>query len=267
MPERIAVVYFSQTGNTESVARAIARGLESSGAAVDLLRLESTDPATLRQYDFVGIGTPVFYFRLPFNVAWFLKALGGMDGRHAFGFLTDGGHPGNTMRELQRRLARRGLTMVDGYRCLGYDTYPPFIGTNRKAGHPDAAELAAAEAFGRGLAARRDRIQAGAKDLLPVFPRERGRYALLGAVLSKPVVKFMSPRRNVNAQKCTRCGLCAKSCPTQTITLDPTPKFGNRCVWCTWCERVCPVHAIECDWTRMKKRIAKSMEKEEHEVH
>ena len=263
MAERVAVVYFSQTGNTEKVALAIARGLEASGVKADLLRLETTDPAVLRDYGFFGLGAPAFYFKLPFNVAWFLKAMPRMPGKFAFGFLTDGGHPGNAFREMTRRFACRGVTMADAFRCLGVDTYPPFIGTGRQAGHPDAAELAAAETFGRGLVARRDRIRGGASELVPAFPRRFDRFAALGVFLTRPMVALISPIKHVNAAKCTRCGLCVKNCPTANIRLAPlapspsegTPRFGWRCVYCYWCERACPERAIECDWRRMKRRL------------
>ncbi len=258
MAEKVGIVYFSQTGNTESVALAIARGLEASGARADLLRLEATAPAALKTYDFIGFGAPSFYFKLPFNVAWFLRSLRGMEGKFAFAFLTDGGHPGNTFREMKRRLARRGMTMVDAFRCLGFDTYPPFIGQGRQAGHPDEAELSAAEAFGRGLLARRDKIKAGAKELTPAFPRQLDRFGFLGLILTRQIVALISPMKRVNAKKCVRCGLCVKRCPTANIRLDPTPKFGWHCVYCYWCERVCPEDAIECDWTRMKRRLAKT---------
>ena len=258
MAEKVGIVYFSQTGNTENVALAIARGLDASGAKADLLRLESTAPETLAAYDFVGFGAPSFYFKLPFNVAWFLRSMRATEGKFAFGFLTDGGHPGNTFREMKRRLKRRGMTMVDAFRCLGYDTYPPFIGTGRQAGHPDEAELSAAEAFGRGLLARRDKIRAGAKDLIPAFPRQLDRFGLLGLVLTRGIITLMSPLKRVNADKCTRCGLCVKRCPTANIRLAPAPRFGWCCIYCYWCERVCPEGAIECDWTRMKRRLAQT---------
>ncbi len=264
MPETVGVVYFSQTCNTEKVAQAIARGLEASGAKAELLRLESTAPASLARFDFIGLGAPSFYFKLPFNVKWFMKAMPRMDGKHAFGFLTDGGHPGLALSEMKRRFARRGMAMVDAFRCLGVDTYPPFIGTGRQAGHPDKEDLAAAESFGRGLLSRRDRITAGAKELAPHFPFQYDKYATLGRILTRPMVTIISPIKRVNAAKCTKCGLCAKECPTKNIRLAPTPRFAWRCVYCYWCERVCPVHAIECDWTRMKRRLSKTIEDEDH---
>jgi len=257
MAEKVAVVYFSQTGNTERVARAAARGLEATGAAVDLMRLEETDPAVLRDYDLFGLGTPVFYYKLPFNVARFIGAMRGMKGKHAFGFLTHGGHTGNSLLRMQRRLAKKGVVLVDTFKCLGYDTYPPFIGTDRQLGHPDEAELSAAAAFGGGLIERRDRIRSGETGLIPTFRKRKGRWHRLSLLLTRPVVALISPRKRVDAEKCTKCGVCVENCPTGNIRLAPYPKFASKCVYCYWCERVCPEHAIVCDWTRMKKRIEK----------
>ena len=255
MSEKVAVVYFSQTGNTEKVARGIAAGLETAGTSAELMRLERTDPATLRNYDFFGIGTPVFYYKLPYNVAWFIKGLGGMTGKFAFGFLTEGGHAANTFRRMQRRLGRKGVTLVDTFKCLGFDTYPPFLGKDRQAGHPDETELRAAEAFGAGLPGRRDRIRAGATELVPTFEKETGRFARLAVLLTRPMLSVVSPRKHVDRDRCTRCALCVEHCPTGNIRLAPRPRFGWRCVYCYHCERVCPEDAIVCDWTRMTRRV------------
>lgn len=257
MAETVAVVYFSQTGNTEKVAGRIAAGLAASGAETDLLRLEKTDPVVLEKYDFFGLGTPVFYYKLPFNVAWFIGRMRSMHGKFAFGFLTEGGHAANTFLRMQKRLAKKGVTLVNTFKCLGFDTYPPFLGKNRQLGHPDEEELAAAEAFGRALLERRDGIRAGDTSLIPTFIKETGPFQRLSVLLSRPVLFLVSPRKRVNVEKCTECGVCVESCPTANICLAPAPKFSWRCVYCYHCERVCPERAIECDWTTMTRRIEK----------
>jgi flavodoxin/ferredoxin len=264
MAEKIAVVYFSQTGNTGKVAQAIARGLEKSGAQADLMRLEKTDPESLSAYDLVGFGMPVFYYKPPFNVPWFINRMRGMEGKSAFAFLTEGGHASNTFLRLAKQLGLKGMTLVGAFKCLGYDTYPPFIGKDRCLGHPDAQELADAEAFGATLRSKRERIKAGETEHIPVFQKENDRFSRLAVILTRPILYFVSPRKVVNTAKCTRCGECAKNCPTENIDLEPFPKFRRRCIYCYGCERVCPVRAIECDWTRMKKRIEKSYEEKPH---
>ena len=50
-----------------------------------------------------------------------------------------------------------------------------------------------------------------------------------------------------NADVCTRCGLCARECPANNITLDggSLPRWHGKCTMCLSCIHRCPVRAIE----------------------
>ena len=48
---KVAVVYWSGTGNTEAMAKAIEEGAKSAGAEVSLLEVESFKAATAPEYD------------------------------------------------------------------------------------------------------------------------------------------------------------------------------------------------------------------------
>ena len=50
----------------------------------------------------------------------------------------------------------------------------------------------------------------------------------------------------IDKEKCTGCGLCAKLCPTCTITLhDGHPVWEDNCTHCMACITRCPAEAIE----------------------
>jgi flavodoxin short chain len=53
-----AVIYWSRTGNTETMAKAIAIGLRDGGMEVTLLRVNEIDISALRQYDAFAFGCP-----------------------------------------------------------------------------------------------------------------------------------------------------------------------------------------------------------------
>ena len=55
---KIAVVYWSGTGNTEAMASAVARAAKAAGADVELLTAAEFDAGTVGQYDAIAFGCP-----------------------------------------------------------------------------------------------------------------------------------------------------------------------------------------------------------------
>ena len=55
---KIAVVYWSSTGNTEEMAKAVAQGARGAGASCDLLTCDRMDAEKVKQYDALLFGCP-----------------------------------------------------------------------------------------------------------------------------------------------------------------------------------------------------------------
>ena len=55
---RIAVVYWSGTGNTQAMASAVAAGAEKEGAAVSVFTAAEFDTSSVGEYDGVAFGCP-----------------------------------------------------------------------------------------------------------------------------------------------------------------------------------------------------------------
>lgn len=55
---KVAVVYWSATGNTEAMANAVVNGAKGAGAEVDLMTSADFGPDKLDAYDAVGFGCP-----------------------------------------------------------------------------------------------------------------------------------------------------------------------------------------------------------------
>jgi flavodoxin/ferredoxin len=253
-----AIIYFSQTGNTEKVARAIAQGLAEVGPSPQLIRLEEARKVDLSQFDLIGVGTPVFYYKEPFNVKDFLKkGLPPLKGKHAFLFITMGGHPANILSRLAKLIEKKGAAVIGAFQAFGYDTYPPYRGQDRRKGHPTDEELQEAKKFGRDLLGYLERIHSGEKFLFPRFKREYGKFFRLSLILKPPFMRFILPKKTLIQEKCTACGICVQKCPVGNITLGPLPQFGDKCIYCYFCERICPEEAIFCDWSFIKKNLPK----------
>ncbi len=56
--KKIAVVYWSGTGNTQAMAEAVAEGAKAAGAQAELFTVPSFTAEKLAQYDAVGFGCP-----------------------------------------------------------------------------------------------------------------------------------------------------------------------------------------------------------------
>ena len=56
--EKIAVIYWSQGGNTEMMANAVAEGAKAAGADVSLLHVNETDAVSAAGYGKLALGCP-----------------------------------------------------------------------------------------------------------------------------------------------------------------------------------------------------------------
>ena len=71
---KAAVIYWSKTGNTEKVARAIRGSLETAGVEVLFMRTEQAEEVDFYAYDLVCVGFPSYRWHPPKPVDDFLIA-------------------------------------------------------------------------------------------------------------------------------------------------------------------------------------------------
>jgi flavodoxin len=67
------IIYWSKTGNTEKVAKAIKQGLEAMDVQVALKKPEEAENINYFDYDLVCVGTPSYSWHPPEPVTNFLK--------------------------------------------------------------------------------------------------------------------------------------------------------------------------------------------------
>jgi len=61
----IAIVYFSQTGQTRKVAEALATGLRKKKHTVRVSAIQKVDPEDIKKCDLLGVGSPCFESQAP----------------------------------------------------------------------------------------------------------------------------------------------------------------------------------------------------------
>ena len=83
------VVYDSNFGNTEKIARAMALGLGEKGAEIDCLNVDQVDVERLAEYDFIAVGGPTHIISASKPMKEFLERLKAVDLRGLKGFSFD----------------------------------------------------------------------------------------------------------------------------------------------------------------------------------
>lgn len=263
------IVYYSQSGNTRKIARAVARGMGGLVESYDVVPVKGLDPHSLETYDLIGLGTPVWNGGEPPNVRKFLDDLPEQKGRHLFSFNTHGVMPELYFPSMVRKLKAKGFTVIgtkDWYGNCIIQTFPsPYF----TGGHPDEIDMQEAEEFGRVMVDRSRRISQGESDLVPPVPDHVLTPQLLALVEFYRSGHNAHGRLTYNPEKCNypKCHLCVDNCVMQYIDLSQTPRRygseGDACdMWmgCTFCESICPTGAISADWgahfARMKPIFA-----------
>lgn len=268
------VVYYSATGNTRKVARAIHRGIKEVLGDCDIATVKQADPRNMAKYDLITIGGPIWWYRETANLRLFIYNMPQLEGKLCVPFCVHGAAPAGFMFSIVPALKRKGLTIIgyhDWYGSVYQVTHmpKPYI----TDGHPDEVDLREAEDFGREMAKRAGRIAAGETNLIPELPKGPKAPPLWrppGPPMGRPsyAQPMPTPQRTINMEKCLfpECTTCMDNCPMHSIDFSVTPPvFRKSCVapYCSMCNRLCPVGAIEVDEETRQHQVTKviNMEK------
>ncbi len=141
----IIVYYFSETGNTEAVARAIASALNADLVEI-LTGSERVDA------DLAFVGTPTHGFRPAGPVRSFVENNDWAGVRVGL-FCTYSLHPGRTLRWMRERIEARGGEVIGELRIKGEHSFIPVLARGR----PNERDLRRAQEFARTVLRRFER--------------------------------------------------------------------------------------------------------------
>lgn len=236
---KTVIYYFTGTGNTLAVARALAEELGDTKLLP--LRQAIYYGAFSPEADAVGIAFPVHFVTMPSIVREFVNAILFSGSPYIFGLATCGERPGGALYRLQELLEEKGYALSAGFSLMMPEN---FIGPVDLMGDIDRHE--------EKLAAARNRIPeiAAAIREQRVLAPEGTNSALMkfgGRITSTLATSVYNTPRHFHATAvCNRCGVCARICPTRNISVTRDAViWGEDCTQCYACIHWCPTGAIE----------------------
>ena len=141
--DKIYVVYWSQTGNTEAMAEAVARGIRSEGKESAVVEVGSISPEELKEEAVFALGCPAMGAEVleESEMEPFVETLEAfVKGKTVGLFGSYGWGDGEWMRDWEARLQQAGANVIGGEGVICQET-------------PDQEALEKCEELGKNLAA------------------------------------------------------------------------------------------------------------------
>lgn len=246
--KKIAIFYFSGTGNTWWVSERIAETLRSMGVEASAHSIEQVSAdevnAIITGADTVGFGFPIYGSDVPRNFLRFLEALPAQSERKdTFGFVTQMAWSGDGFNFL------RGMMEAKGYRVrwtaefnMPNNVAIPFIPLPYSAEYSHFEKQL--EKAKRKIAHLCETMVSGDESIEHGDP-----FSAASAWIQRGPFRWMHDWAgrlwSVDSEACTSCERCARICPADNIRMaDGLPVHGDDCILCLRCFNYCPTLAI-----------------------
>lgn len=227
--KRLHLVYFSPTGTTKSVLRAIAQSLNTENT--EIVEHDVTDynfkdvELKFETNDFVLFGFPVYSGRVPQS---FRDRLNAIKGQRTFAALI--ATYGNREYE-DALLEMKNLVKENGFLAIGAAAVVTEHSVIRSVatGRPDAKDMVFSIKLKKKIAA--------------ITSEESSSELYVPG--KEPYRRYMKvPMAPVVSASCTACGICVKKCPVGAINVhNPRKTDKEKCIGCMRCVRICPKKA------------------------
>jgi ferredoxin len=247
MSGKADLILCSHSGNTAHYAREFARGMHGAGMDVKLHRFHYYDEFNPDlTADNLIVAFPVSGWKPPWPlVSYLIKKLPRGGGKPCFVLFTSAGGPENAA------IVTWLLLTLKGYRVTGHcwAMYPMNVVTFRLGTKkmwqcidklvPFQAGLNEAKQCGQEFAIKG---VAGIPFIFWPFP-----LSIAGFILDNKWTNIFLYRNNSWKRRCTKCGLCISSCPSQRLYKNDAgyPHARGTCSLCLLCINICPTNAMQ----------------------
>ncbi len=231
MIKSVHTLYFSPTGTTEKIVKEVGRALgypiHDHNITLPSGRMA---PLEIQENELLIVGVPVYSGRVPETVTEYLQKIKGNQTKAVFVVVYGNRAYEDALLELKNTLEGNGFAGIAGGAFVGEHSYTKLVAEAR----PDEEDLERAYNFGTEV-----------KNLMTQL-KNSSLIVELSVNGKQPYREKMAlpPMAPETLESCTKCGLCAKVCPTGAIDpLDFSHTDGTKCIRCCACVKNCPVNA------------------------
>lgn len=236
------ILWYSGCGNSRFVADTLAHELGDSNMVFIPEATRNNTPLDFDQDEALGIVFPVYSWSVPKLVSEFLRTAC-FKGKPAYIFaaVTCGDETGLTERHLRKDLSKQDLKLDAFFSFQMPETYVNLPGF--KLDTTENAQLkinGTRESLKEAVKLINERTKGN-------FDRLKGGSSYLKSNILKHLFYglLITDRKFHVSDACIGCGICAKNCPLQNITLqNDRPKWNGHCTNCMSCYHRCPKNAI-----------------------
>lgn len=219
------IYYFSPTGGTAKVAKALSLGFKESELISILVK--EPEPYNFDKDDIAVFVAPVFAGRIPEAVVKRIKKFEG-NSRPAVVVAVYGNREfDDALLEMSDEVTRQGFIVVAGIATLAQHS----LSENVAKGRPDDEDNQQLKEYAERIQSRID--SGDFKDITNELPGNRP--------YRERTENDVCSYKN---EQCIECGRCALVCPEQIISPDTLDVVNPlKCITCKACVAVCPVGA------------------------
>lgn len=239
------IVFFTGTGNTRHCSQLLAEELGESLHELCTDELRKPANASLdipKEEQRIIWAFPTYSWGIPPVVARYIAevklSIRAANATH-YMLTTCGDDMAYTDRQWRRILGKRGVRAAEAFAVEMPNTYTLMKGFDVDSPEVERRKL---EACGERIRHIADAIRNGKPSELI-----RGTFPAVKSSVIYPWFKrfAMSPKPFHANEGCISCGLCARSCPMENISMnDGLPAWGDNCALCLRCYHICPRHAV-----------------------
>lgn len=226
----MTVCYFTASGNCLYVAKRI------GGTLLSIPQLMKQDSIEIAD-DAVGIVCPVYAVEMPMMVKEFLQKAK-IKTEYFFFVYTFGMGYAEAFAHVELICRDKGLKLSYINAIQMVDNYLPGFEMQNQI---DTLLKKNVEGQIKKLLAD---IESRADTPVKINAAVKAQMAMYQKMLAKRILRKDTAQEYIVTDDCVRCGICAKVCPANNITVSDKVRFADRCEVCYACLHNCPQNAI-----------------------